>query len=277
MKQQKPLTREQYLRKFSRAVRWRLPPQESEEAISDYRELIFQEERDPERLVEELGEPVQAAHLLTDVKTYRRWLKIFAVLAFGLFLQIRWVWTAWPAVRFWGWDWGVFGEGWRGVAVMVAGLLTSLYWFRRHGQKSGGAPKGLWLSCAAVLLFAAGTMILLWYVSSPSFLEYYRTVMEVAHRVPWQIKLLRELMMEGGVAYTLAALAGLVLARCYDRRWLALYSLALTAATLCVFVVFSLNSIDLTYAQAFEMQTYLFTRIIPIGAVGLVGTGVALC
>ena len=37
------LTREQYLKKFSRAVRWRLPPQESEDAISDYRALIFQE------------------------------------------------------------------------------------------------------------------------------------------------------------------------------------------------------------------------------------------
>ena len=86
MKQQKPLTRKQYLSKFSRAARWRLPPQESEEAISDYRELIFQEERDESKLVEELGEPVQAAHLLTDVKTYRQWLKVFAVLSLGLFL-----------------------------------------------------------------------------------------------------------------------------------------------------------------------------------------------
>ena len=90
----KPLTREQYLKKFSRAVRWRLPPQESEEAIADYRELIFQEERDESKLVEELGEPVQAAHLLTDVKTYRRWLKVFAVLAFGLFLLAKWAFMA---------------------------------------------------------------------------------------------------------------------------------------------------------------------------------------
>ena len=50
MKQQKPLTREQYLKKFSRAVRWRLPPQESEEAIADYRELVFQPERDESKL-----------------------------------------------------------------------------------------------------------------------------------------------------------------------------------------------------------------------------------
>ena len=41
VKKVKPLTREQYLKKFSRAVRWRLPPTEAEEAIADYRELIF--------------------------------------------------------------------------------------------------------------------------------------------------------------------------------------------------------------------------------------------
>ena len=89
----KNLTQAQYLAKFSRAVRWRLPPQEAEEAISDYRELIFQEERDESKLVEELGEPVQAAHLLTDVKAYRRWLAVFAVLAFGVFLVAKWCFT----------------------------------------------------------------------------------------------------------------------------------------------------------------------------------------
>ena len=45
VKKVKPLTREQYLKKFSRAVRWRLPPQEAEEAIADYRELILRPDR----------------------------------------------------------------------------------------------------------------------------------------------------------------------------------------------------------------------------------------
>ena len=76
VKKVKPLTREQYLKKFSRAVRWRLPPTEAEEAIADYRELIFQPERDEKMLVEELGEPIHAANLLTDGTAYRRWLKV---------------------------------------------------------------------------------------------------------------------------------------------------------------------------------------------------------
>ena len=120
----KPLTKEQYLKRFSRAVRWRLPPRESEEAIADYRELIFQEERDESKLVEELGEPIQAAHLLTDVRTYRRWLVVFVILALGLFLQAKWCWTGLPFIRF-SWDYELYGEGWRGSAVMAVGLVLS--------------------------------------------------------------------------------------------------------------------------------------------------------
>lgn len=138
----KPLTKEQYLKRFSRAVRWRLGSREAAEAIADYRELIFQEERDESKLVEELGEPIQAAHLLTDVRTYRRWLVVFGILALGLFLQAKWCWTGLPFIRF-SWDYELYGEGWRGSAVMAVGLVLSLVWFRRHGQKSGP----LLLSC----------------------------------------------------------------------------------------------------------------------------------
>ena len=59
----KNLTQAQYLAKFSRAVRWRLPPQEAEEAISDYRELIFQEERDESKLgYRDRGSPIAITH-----------------------------------------------------------------------------------------------------------------------------------------------------------------------------------------------------------------------
>ena len=147
MKQKKHLTKEQYLKKFSRAVRWRLPPQESEDAIADYRELIFQPERDESRLAEELGEPVQAAHLITDVKTYRRWLAVFAVLAYGLFLLAKWAWMGWSRFYF-----SFADRWWYPVWVMAVGLVLSLYWFRRHGQKNGAISKWLVLALAVVLV-----------------------------------------------------------------------------------------------------------------------------
>lgn len=270
MKRQKPLTKEKYLKQFSRAARWRLPPQESEDAISDYRELLFQEERDETRLAEELGDPVQAAHLLTDVKTYRRWLKVFAVLAFGLFLLAKWAWTGWTRFYF-----SFADQWWYPVWVMAVGLALSLYWFKRHGQKNGSMPKWLLPALLVVLAFGVGTMAWNWHVFSQIFLEHYAGMSP--HIIPWQVILQQELVINGGMVCALLALIGLVLAKCYDRRWLALYTLAVTVAALCGFIIFFCKSMDLSATIRGSAQSYLFARLIPIGAAGLIGTGVALC
>lgn len=265
----KPLTREQYLKKFSRAARWRLPPQESEEAIADYRELIFREERDESRLVEELGEPVQAAHLLTDVQTYRRWLKIFAVLAFGLFLLAKWAFMAHSSIHF-----SFAEQWWYPVWVMAVGLLLSLYWFRRHGQKNGPLSKRLVLALAIVLIAGCGVMYGIWDVTGAVM---YEQVSENRFRLIQQVRLVLTAMMYVGTLSALAALAALVLAKCYDRRWLAVYILGVTVAAMIGFVTFNFKGLNLDYPTADMLRSYLFARLIPIGAAGLIGTGVALC
>ena len=83
-------------------------------------------------------------------------------------------------------------------------------------------------------------------------------------------------MMYVGTGSALAALVGLVQARCRDRRWLALYVLGVTAAVVVSFVTLSLFTLHWILAEH-ELQTYLFARIFPIWAVGLIGTGVVLC
>lgn len=271
MKQRKPLTREQYLKKFSRAVRWRLPPRDAEEAIADYRELIFQTERDETKLVEELGDPVQAAHLLTDVRTYRRWLKVFAVLAFGLFLLVNWLWLARTfSYRFLYWE-----DVWYPVLVMAVGLPLSLYWFRRHGQKNGPLSRQLVLALAVMLAYGVLFAALTWYIMSPEFLAYYAEI--YPHTIPWYVLLQRDMMSMGGAACALIALVGLVLAKCCDRRWLALYVLGVTVAAMNGFVLFNLKGMDISAPGPDVFQAYIFARLLPIGAVGLIGTGVALC
>lgn len=269
MKQAKPLTREQYLKKFSRAARWRLPPRESEDAIADYRELIFQAERDEEKLVEELGEPVQAAHLLTDVQTYRRWLKVFAVLAFGLFLLAKWDFMAWSNLRL-----SFAEQWWYPVWVMAVGMALSLYWFRRHGQKNGPLSKRLALALVVVLIAGCGVMYGIWDITGAVM---YEQTSEHYWRMVQQVHLVITAMMYVGTLSALAAFAGLVLAKCYDRRWLALYILGVTAAAMIGFVTFNFKGINLDYPTADVIQSYLFARLIPIGAAGLIGTGVALC
>lgn len=265
----KPLTREQYLKKFSRAARWRLPPQESEEAIADYREMIFQAERDESKLVEELGEPVQAAHLLTDVQTYRRWLKIFAVLAFGLFLLAKWAFMAHSSIHF-----SFADQWWYPVWVMAVGLVLPLYWFRRHGQKNGPLSKRLVLTLAVVLIAGCVVMYGIWDVTGAVM---YEQVSEHRWRLLQQVHLVLTAMMYVGTFSALAAFAGLVLAKCYDRRWLAVYILGVTVAAMIGFVTFNFKGLNLDYPTADVIQSYLFARLIPIGAAGLIGTGVALC
>ena len=270
MKQAKPLTKEQYLKKFSRAVRWRLPPQESEDAISDYRELIFQEERDEAKLVEELGEPVQAAHLLTDVKTCRRWLKIFAVLAVGLFLLAKWAWMARSSVYL-----SFAEEWWYPVWVMAVGLPLSLYWFRRYGQKNGPLSKRLLLALAVVLVAGCGILFRLWQLSGVNIFE---EIPGGAIGFQKQIYELVTVMMCTGVLAALAGLVGLIQAKCRDRRWLALYVLGVTVAVLVGFIEFNMTRMDVDWIPTIEeFRAYLMARLLPIGAVGLLGTGVALC
>mgnify|MGYP001025364186 CR=1 FL=1 len=271
MARKTPMTQEAYLKKFSRAARWRLPPQESEEAIADYRELLFQPGRDKNKLVAELGEPVQAAHLLTDVKTYRRWLAVFAILTYGLFLLGKWAWMGMTPLHING-----LGPWWYPVWTMVAGLALSLYWFRRHGWKSGPLPKRLLLALAAVFLFGIVTLAWTYYLFDP---EMMARLAEAAagNPTPWQIIAQRELLIEGGIACALAALVGLALAKCYDRRWLALYILCVTVAAMLGFVEFHMISMDISSRGCPEIQRYLFARLLPMGAVGLMGTGVSLC
>jgi len=272
----KPMTQKQYMVKFSRSARWRLGAAEAEEAIRDYREMVYQEGRDEAKLVEELGDPVQAAWLLTDAKVYKRWIKVFVILAFGLFLMSKWAWIGMVFVRIAEYD-----EIWYPVWVMAVGLALSLVWFRRHGQKSGPLSKRLLLSLAVVLILGLAVIGLTWHVLDPKFLETYAKLIYkkgVGSALYQQFILYRELIIDGGTFCPVIALIGLVLARCRDRRWLALYALALTAAALCVMTGFWERSLAITAPSMVDARRfYLFSKLIPVGIAGLIGTGVALC
>lgn len=271
MNRSKPLTREQYLKKFSRSVRWRLPPQDAEEAIADYRELIFQEGRDETKLAEELGDPVQAARLLTDTKTYHQWQKVFAVLAFGLLVLAKWDFTGFMNLRL-----SFPEEWWPSVWVMAVGLPLALYWFRRHGQKNGALSGRLVLALITELIAGTGVIYWIWDISGRMHF-YNQTASGTMGVTNQEVNQLFAAMMYVGTLSALAALVGLVLARCRDRRWLALYTLGLTVAVMIAFSTFVIRWVDLSMSSSYELRPYLFAHIFPIGAVGLIGTGVALC
>jgi len=155
----KSMTKKRYMDKFSRSARWRLGAAEAEEAIRDYREMVYQEGRDEAKLVEELGDPVQAAWMLTDVRSFKRWRWVFGILVCCALFIAEWAWDGLP---FYWRIWQNSSEWWiefaQIVAPLVVGLPLSLVWFRQDKRKLGLVSKWLLLALAAVAL-AGGIML----------------------------------------------------------------------------------------------------------------------
>ena len=127
------------------------------------------------------------------------------------------------------------------------------------------------------LVLAAGALIMgwTWHVTGPDFLARLAAEpnKDLLHRLAWT---LGGLLMYGGTLCAVAAFTGLVLAKLCDRRWLAVYGLALTVAALCAIVTFWLRSMSLDWGAG-ELRAYFFPRMVLVGIAGLLGTGVALC
>ncbi len=277
MKQKKSLTKEQYLRRFSRSARWRLGAAEAEEAIADYQELIFQEERDESKLVEELGDPIQAAWLLTDARGYKRWMWAFTILI-GCALSLAW-WAHTGLPFYWRLRHGLYGlerQFLQAIAPMAAGMVLALLWSRRRGGRSGPLSWRLLTALGAVVLVGGMMLFQVWHcfdipwtIESP---DGSGTMTEgFASAAKWAIDV--------GILSALAGAAGLILARCFGRRWMALYVLGMTIAVLCIMSQETLLMTDpwLTAAEMASVRGYLFRWAGLTGLAGLIGTGVALC
>lgn len=117
-----------YLKKLSCALHWRLPGPEAEDVLSDYQEIFSQrpEEAD-DRIIRDLGEPLQAARLLTEPDLYRRWLAAFGLMSFCLALPEFLLLQA----RFYGYPVGMMflllaAEIWKELPPALYG--TAAYW-----------------------------------------------------------------------------------------------------------------------------------------------------
>ncbi|MGO5115390.1 hypothetical protein ACTQ33_10270 [Candidatus Avoscillospira sp. LCP25S3_F1] len=254
------MDKQMYLKHFSRAARWQLGGPEAVEVVADYAELLDQ--RPPDRddtLVEDLGRPGAAARLLTEPKSYRRWLWVFAILADCLLLSEVLVLGAQHMYN----RYLLVGYG-----PFVVGLVLALVWFRPqfHGQKMP-LPRGvLWaLAGLAVCCITAGAMLAglftgAWDGPLDSYGPTARWILCVSSTVA-----------------TAAGLFGAVRARMNDRRWSALYVLGLSMVVLCLQILAALYSLDGLSLDAQGWLTHYFVRWAVVGGIGLVGTGVALC
>ena len=249
------MNQEQWLNKFSLAVRWRLPPTQAAEVVSDYRELLAESgEAEP---CKSWGAPAVSARRLGFSRRYGAWLAVFFLL------------SACPAgtaallfLRRGGWG--------RALFLFTLGLLLSLLWFfRLDGEKpSGKLPKGLVLWLGGLLaVFFAGMGALAVMGTAPGYFPWLHSGIIGAAATA--------VLRFTGFCAVLSALAGLVLARVRDRRWQALYLLGLTVAAVCLLTGSHLWSMTLT-----DPAPALRAMLIRASLVFSVGTGaggVALC
>lgn len=274
-----------YLARLERWARWMLPHSEAEDVAADYRDIVGDPPRSEEELLRDLGRPRDAIRPLADTKAYRTWLAVFALMAAcallpGLsplpggnrlwwFLSNRYILN-------------VFCLG--GVLPLL-GMVTALVWFRRKGQKPGRLPRAVPILLAVAVIWIAGVLFTDWlWLNDPT--GFSALLGEVPVRVLWfslgytrplTVLLLGDALMWGGCfAMALLAVYALVKARTGDRRWAAVYIAALTAVLLSWQALSFMSDMSLE-VRFLDWPVAYFHRWVPCAAIGLVGTGVALC
>lgn len=258
------MDKQTYFARFSRIVRWRLPEKEAKDVLSDYTELLSQRLDEANgTLIQDLGTPANAAALLSEPKSYRRWLTVFITMAFCLLipfiLLLRAKFYSDPLFLMW--------------IVYSIGVITSTLWFSPRSREPKTAyPKKLLPS----LLLPSLLLLLLLLVCSGVILGGLAAGIWESISAGLYGTIARWVLWLTGSAAAAAAAYGLVKARMADRRWRALYILGLTALIECVLVLALITSIDLTICLPDWWKPYVGQWII-LGGSGLFVTGVSLC
>ena len=241
-----------YLQLLRRAVRWRLPPAEAEDVLSDYAEMLTGAD---DALMMEA--PASVARSLTDAKGYRRWLTAFGGMALCLVLHAYWVLLP----SYWN------GQLWFPLILFSLGAGGALFWFAPQSKRAKTPlPRGLRPAIVGLLvltLLCAGVIAAL--------------AMQWLHALPpaWYGRTAHAALTLTALAATAAGVCGLVGARLTDRRWRALYVLALLVAADCALVLFTLRGMD----PGVRDSLWLTRSLLRLGAfnlAGLAATGVAL-
>ena len=284
-----------YMDRLERAARWRLPHQEAEDVIADYRDIVGMTPRSEEELRREVGDPEQVVKLLVSPpRAYRVWQVVFAVMAACILIP-----GASPHAPFWRiWDacfGGPYGGGWTaysfshwGPILAGIGLVVSLAWFRRMGRKEGRLPRAVRLWLAALPVWLAAVFLVSWLA-----LRDPQGFMAMWGEVPWtwfgvpifggkmvslSIKILNGVLQYGGTAVAILGVYALVRARTGDRRWAAVYILALAVMLVSMEFLAVFTAMDPTAGiTAPGWYLPILGRCAAYAAAGLIGAGAALC
>lgn len=274
-----------WLGRFSRAARWYLGAKDAGEVIEDYRDILSGDARRSEELVRDLGKPLDAVKPLMDRNAYRVWLAVFIVLAACIVLPG----TSPLPGGFTLWNWlfenRLFGCP-LGAVLALLGAAGAVVWFRWKGSKSEKLPRAVPVLLAVVLVWLVLVLGASWaWLHDPlGFAEMWG---KVPARVLWwelgwsvyrSVALLGDaLTWIGGLGMTVIGIFALVKARTDDRRWAAVYVLAMTAMLVALKQLAVMSNMSLELGHEWAVLSGCFYRWVTLAALGLVGTGVALC
>jgi len=267
-----------WLDRFAGAVRWYLPRPEADDVLSDYREMLDRDARSEAQLRSDLGKPRQAARMLVQPRPYLVWLGVFAVLALCLAVPGLSPLPGLGGPRFWDTLFGLYNLA-RLPALL--GAVGAMVWFRWKGRKEERLPGAIPIFLAVMLFWCVLVLLFHWvWMHDPEKLanllgQVPNLIGPPGRMVPLMVVLTGEgLEWIGGFCMVLVGLYALVKARTEDRRWAAVYILAMTAmmvslTVLALMVSMNINGPDLWFLT--------FQCCLCYAIVGLVGTGVALC
>ena len=269
-----------YMTRLERAARWRLPREEAEDVIADYRDIAA----DPEML-RGLDKPRNVLRPLTQKKPYYTWLAVFAVLAACILIPAS---SPLP-----GGSWFVFSNLFSPYGILIpgipwcfhfvaVGLILSLIWFRpRKGEPNPPLSRPI-LTALAVELALMGvvwwcfyqTTLLDGFLYQPALIPDWFLAMtgrETLHG-HWMMSALEW----GGAAAGVFGVIALVKARTQNRRWRAVYFMSLSLMLLAFCLLSMFSSMDPTATLA---DSFAYTRrlCLAITLLGVAGTGVSLC
>lgn len=278
-----------YMTRLEGWARWMLPPQEAEDVIADYRDIVS----DPE-LLQGLGKPHSVVKPLVQTRQYRIWLAVFAVMAACILIPgasphapFYWIWDACFAGPYGGASgWFHVFSHW-GPILAVVGLVVSLVWFRRTGRKEGRLPKAVIILMAALLVWTGALLLVEWaaFRDPQGFADllgevpwtYFGFPIMGGRMVSLSAEILCDVLQYGGTAIAFLGVYALVKARTEDRRWAAVYCLTMAVMLVSMESLAVFTAMDVSFLSTDNWWHAQMGYYFAILAVGAAGTGVALC
>lgn len=243
-----------YIKNFSNAIKWRISEPEADEILEDYNEIFSEYSDDDNLLVQKLGEPIEAAKVLTEPKQYRNWLVMFTFMAICIvipelmLLRMTFYQTPILVTSF----------------LFVLGVLGSLIWFRPQKGKKIAFTKDILITFIAMLVI---NFVCLGFFSG--------LITQKIALIPMQVYgvIAHKLFQLLATIITIIGIVSLIKARTQNRHWKTIYITSLIIVFECMLIVSFLVSME-PFVHFWQMSTIY---AIILGLIGLIGVILSLC